>query len=145
VLAPCPTVSLDGVTAHELATQLGTVADVEANGGRSCSPGRCRRPRPRRRARARVSERAPVAPRAGQALRRDRRGRPRRPDGRAGRRLRLPRPERRGQDDLAAHAARPDPADRGRRRCSAATRSSTGRRRSTASPASSRGRASTRT
>ena len=53
--------------------------------------------------------------RARQALRRDRRGRPRRPDGRARRRVRLPRPERRGQDDVAAHAARPDPADRGKR------------------------------
>ena len=66
--------------------------------------------------------------------------------GRARRRLRLPRPERRRQDDLAADAARPDPADRGLgASCSAATRSSTARRRSTASPASSRGRASTRT
>src|SRR5207302_1349300 len=47
------------------------------------------------------------------ALRRDRRRRPRRPDGRAGRRLRLPRAERGREDDVPAHDARPDPADRG--------------------------------
>ena len=40
-----------------------------------------------------------------------------------GRRLRLPRAERRGQDDVAAHAARPDPAERrAARGCSAAIR-----------------------
>src|SRR5947208_16085310 len=51
-----------------------------------------------------------------QALRRARRGRPRRPDRRAGRRLRLSRAERRRQDDLAADAARPHPSERGTRR-----------------------------
>ena len=56
-------------------------------------------------------------------LRRDHGRRPRRPDRRDRRRLRLPRAERRRQDDVAAHAARADPARRaGARGCSAAIR-----------------------
>ncbi len=61
---------------------------------------------------AEVSELAGRGPRAGQALRRDRRGRLGRPDRRARRRVRLPRPERRRQDHVAADDARADPADR---------------------------------
>ena len=83
--------------------------------------------------------------RTRQALRRHRRRRRGRPHGRARRRLRLSRPERRGQDDVAADAARADPPD-GRQRRALRPRpdSSRARRRSTASPASSRARASIR-
>ena len=65
------------------------------------------RPPPRHSSERRAARRG-ARPR--QALRRARRRRPRRPDRRARRRLRLPRPERRRQDDLAADAARADPA-----------------------------------
>ena len=54
-------------------------------------------------------------PRPRQALRRRDGGRQRRPHGRHGRRLRIPRPERGREDDVAADAARADPARRGHR------------------------------
>ena len=47
MLSGLPTVSLDGLTAHELATQLGTVLEWQRAARASCSPARCRRPRPR--------------------------------------------------------------------------------------------------
>ena len=62
-----------------------------------------------------MSARAHRGPRARQALRRRDGGRQRRPDRRGRGRLRLPRPQRRRQDDLAADAARADPARRGHR------------------------------
>ena len=146
MLDALPSISLDGVTAHELATQLGTVLTGITAAFRTCSPDRFRPLQPRRR-RDRSGERRAAArsARTGQALRRHRRRRPRRSDGRTRRRLRLPRPERRRQDDLAADAARADPADRGPVRVSsAATRSSTERALWTGSPVSSRARASIR-
>ena len=110
-----PTVSLDGVTAHELATQLGTVLEWQTGGDelrpRRLAAGRGGRGRG---AGGEVSAAPPVEARGlvkryGEIVAVDHVDL----DGRARRRLRLPRPERRRQDDLAADAARPDPPDRG--------------------------------
>ena len=147
-LSGLPAVSLDGADRARARHAARNRARVAARRGR-LRPRRLAAACRRRGGRAgrRSDRRAPGrGARARQALRRDRRRRPRRPDRRARRRVRLPRPERRRQDDVAAHAARPDPADRG---LGAPLRPrparSTARRRSTASPASSRARASTRT
>ena len=104
------------------------------------APPAARRSRPRRRSasgtrRAPTAWRRPCPSRRGRlqddelADARDRDGRPlqdlwrrgagaggRRPAGRAGRGVRLPRPERRRQEHAHPHPARPDPADRRPRR-----------------------------
>ena len=60
-LSALPTVSLDGVTAHELATQLGTVLDWQSRRHRATSsPVRSRRGRRGGRASARMSDAPPV-------------------------------------------------------------------------------------
>ncbi len=78
-------------------------------------PASSRRSRPRT-SRGGSDERAPDrGDRPRQALRRPDRGRPHRPLGARGRRLRLSRAQRRRQDDVAAHAPRPHPAGCGQR------------------------------
>ncbi len=104
MLDALPSISLDGVTAHELATQLGTVLTWDHGGVSSVlavsipTSGAESAARSLGCATRRRSKREDWS----SALRRHRRGRSRRPDGRAWRRVRIPRSERGRQDDVAA-------------------------------------------
>ncbi len=114
-----PSVSVSGADGRELVTPLGAVVRFARGGitytvlGQPAAAGR------RGRGAGPVSTAAAAPPAvsahgAAQDVRRAR-GRGRRRRHRADRRrVRLPRPERRGQDDVAADDARPDPAHVGR-------------------------------
>ena len=108
----CRAVSIGGATGHELPTALGTLITVERGGVSYTLVGSLPPNAAEAALRAVLGMTAGRrGPRTRQDLRRDHGRRPRRPDRRARRRLRLPRPERRRQDDVAPHAARADPPE----------------------------------
>ena len=113
--AQLPSVSIGGASGQELPTALGTAVRFRAAAWSTRCSAQCRRRRPRPLRAACRCRSAPVEVRGlvkryGDADRRRRR----RPDRRARRRVRLPRPERRRQDHVAADDARADPPDGGR-------------------------------